>query len=262
MILQQKKILIAAIVMYIFIVSVLYLAHERIVFQPDTLPRSYQFHFDRPFKEFDMPSGINALHFPVSDTAKGIVLYFHGNADNLQRWGQYTVDFTQHQYEVLAIDYPGYGKSEGKAGEQAFYRSAEQAFYWARDRFPAGQIIIYGRSLGSGPAAWLASQYHVRQLILETPFPSIPQLFRMRGSPVLVPFDPRPKFPVADYLQEVAYPISIFQGTDDWVVPYRVARRLRTVLKPGDHFFTIEGGGHKNLRSFPEYHEKLADVLR
>ncbi|WP_170110515.1 alpha/beta hydrolase [Flavilitoribacter nigricans] len=227
----------------------------------------YSFEFKHPFVELSLDDkgadrSLNALFFPVSEQAKGIVLYFHGNADNLQRWGTYTVDFTQNQYEVLAVEYPGYGKNPGTPTEAELYKSAQLAYERARELYPADQIIIYGRSLGSGPASWLAAQHQARQLILETPFPSIPKLFRMRASVVLVPFEPNPKFPVARHLQSVSYPISIIQGTNDWVVPYRVASELRKYLKPDDQFITIEGGGHRNLRSFPEYEKILADLLQ
>lgn len=248
-------------------VLLLYGGHERIVFQPKKLAEDYQFEFNRPFVEVDLRSDtigpkLHALHFPVPDTANGIVLYFHGNADNLQRWGQYTEDFTRHGYEVLAIDYPGYGKSGGTASEAALYESAARSFAWASVRFTPEQIIIYGRSLGSGPAAWLASRQDVQQLILETPFPSIPTLFRMRASRALVPFMPRVQFPVADYIRLLPYPVSIFQGTHDWVVPYRVASQLKPLLKSGDRWIVIEGGSHKNLRQYPYYQEQLAALLR
>lgn len=253
-------------VSYFLIVAILYIIQDRIVFQPTTLGKDYVFQFDQPFYELpidDEQAAISSLYFPAaSDTMKGLVLYFHGNADNLQRWGEYAIDFTQHDYGVLAIDYPGYGKSEGVPDEQALYRSAELALEWAQQFSPLEHIIIYGRSLGSGPASWLAARHEVKQLILETPFTSIPELFWKRGSKILVPFTPRTELPVAKHIQSVAYPISILQGTNDWVVPYDVAIRLQAFLKPTDHFFTIDGGGHKNLRTFPEYHEILADLLR
>jgi hypothetical protein len=262
-----RKTLITGIVIYISVLGLLYLLHPRIVFQPDKLPPDYTFDFDQKFTELFLPdhqsgSQLHAIHFTVPDTTRGLVLYFHGNADNLQRWGRYMIDFTQHGYEVLAVDYPGYGKSEGKATEENFYRSAELVLDWAKDRFSPEQIIIYGRSLGSGPASWLAARHPARQLILETPFSNITQLLRMQASVALVPFRPQPQFPVDQYIQKVDYPISIFHGTDDGVIPYRVAAQLKPLLKTEDQFITIKGGSHKDLRHFPEYQEQLADLLR
>jgi hypothetical protein len=246
---------------------VLYGVHKHIIFQPSSLGKDYSFIFEHPFSELYLQDKqselqLHALHFPADSVSKGIVLYFHGNADNLQRWGRYTVDFTQRHYDVLAVEYPGYGKNPGTPSEQSLYESARLAFEWAQERYSPDKIIIYGRSLGSGPASWLAARHEVRQLILETPFPSIPNLFRMRASVALVPFEPKVKFPVATHIQSVAYPVSIFQGTNDWVVPYRVAVKLKDQLKPKDQFITIEGGSHKNLRTYTEYQKKLTDVLQ
>lgn len=259
--------MITGIVIYLSVLGLLYVFHPRIVFQPDVLPPDHQFNFDHSFTELFLiheESGerLNALHFAAEDTVKGLVLYFHGNADNLQRWGRYTADITRHGYEVLAIDYPGYGKSDGKATEEGLYRSAELALNWAQERFPADRIIIYGRSLGSGPASWLAARHPARQLILETPFSNMAQLFRKQASVALVPFQPHPKFPVDQYIQQVDYPISIFHGTNDGVIPYRVATQLKPLLKPDDQFITIKDGSHNDLRHFPEYQELLADLLK
>ena len=267
MTIRPKKTMIGLLCAYCLIIMVLYGFHEHIVFQPSSLKKDYSFDFSHAFSELYLPeeasdSAIHTLLFPAQGTSRGIVLYFHGNADNLQRWGQYTVDFTRHNYDVLAVEYPGYGKSTGTPTEASFYRSARIAFDWASGRYSPDRIIIYGRSLGSGPASWLAARQQVQQLILETPFPSIPQLFRMRASVAIVPFQPRVNFPVAEYVRSVDYPIHVFQGTNDWVVPYRVATQLRAHLKPDDQFITIQGGSHKNLRTFPEYQQQLADLLQ
>lgn len=262
-----KKILIPLLIGYGLTVLISYSLHHRIMFQPTPLAEDYQFDFEHPFSEKYLQDdslgiSLHALHFTVPDTAKGIVLYFHGNADNLQRWGRYTVDLTQRNYEVLAIDYPGYGKSEGEPSEAAIYRSADLAYAWARERYAPEQIVIYGRSMGGAPASWLAGRQPAQQLILETPFPSVPKLFRTQASVVLVPFEPRIKFPVIHYLESVPCPVTIFHGTDDWVVPYRAAAQLKSVLKPADRFITIEGGGHKDLRSFSAYQQSLTDLLQ
>lgn len=259
--------MIALLSIYCLVIIVLYGFHEHIVFQPSSLEKNYSFEFDHSFSELylqrEQPKQpLHTLFFPAEGKAKGLVLYFHGNADNLQRWGRYTIDFTHRQYDVLAVEYPGYGKSPGKPTEQALYESARLAFSWAEKRYSPDQIIIYGRSLGSGPASWLAARQEVRQLILETPFPSIPQLFRMRASVALVPFQPRLEFPVAEYVQSIQYPISVFHGTADWVVPYRVAVQLKDHLKSEDQFITIQGGSHKNLRTYPEYQEQLGNLLQ
>jgi uncharacterized protein len=70
------------------------------------------------------------------------------------------------------------------------------------------------------------------------------------------------KIPTNEYLQQVNYPVSIFHGTDDGVIPYRCAAKLKTVLKPADEFITIEDGTHHNLATFDLYKSKLDSLLK
>ena len=54
---------------------------------------------------------INALYFKTDSTKrKGLIVYFHGNADDLRRWGKHAVDFTKNDYDILMIDYRQFGK--------------------------------------------------------------------------------------------------------------------------------------------------------
>jgi hypothetical protein len=70
------------------------------------------------------------------------------------------------------------------------------------------------------------------------------------------------KLPTYQYLQNVIAPVTILHGTDDHIIPYRNANRLRPLLKPNDQFITIEGGGHNDLSTFPLFQQKLDSLLR
>ena len=122
-------------------------------------------------------------------------------------------------------------------------------------------IIIFGKSFGTGIAAYVASEKKCQQLILETPYYSIPALF---GS--YAPIYPTTrmsiyKIPTYQYIQQVKVPVTIFHGTDDGVIPYSNAARLKAVLKPTDEFITIEKGTHHNLNDFPLFRQKLDSLL-
>lgn len=239
---------------------------ERIIFQPTRLADDYIYRFDQPFEELfltDLALGVrvNALFFPAEwGSGRRLVLYFHGNAGNLQRWGKYAADFTQHGFDFLAIDYPGYGKSPGQPSEEGCYQSARIAYNWALERYASDRIVIYGRSLGSAMASWLAARQPARQLILETPFPSMTKLIAYKVPRFIANLGAPVHFPVEHFLQKVPYPKSVFQGTHDWVVPYKAALELKPWVGD-DRFFVIEGGGHKNLNQFDYYHEKLVEIL-
>jgi pimeloyl-ACP methyl ester carboxylesterase len=188
-------------------------------------------------------------------------LYFHGNKNNITRYAPYAGDFTRHGYEVWMMDYPGFGKSTGVFNEQKLYEYALVLYKLARSRWKPSQIILYGKSLGTGIAAQLADVRDCRRLILESPYYSLESVARH-----YLPVYPwghllHYHFPTWSHLPAVTAPVTIFQGTADWQTPYRNASRLKPLLKPGDEFVTIEGGGHNNLHEFPLFKEKLDSVL-
>ena len=204
---------------------------------------------------------INAIHFKT-ENPKGVILYFHGNAGNLSRWGEITEFFVEKNYDVFVMDYRTYGKSTGKLSEQALYKDAQMCYDYILERYKKTEIIIYGRSLGTGMATYLASNNNPKKLILETPFYSLADVAKGRFSlfptKKLLKYD----FPSYKYVQDVICPISIFHGTDDGVIPYASGIKLFNSMEQKDKvFFTIENGEHNNLVEFEAYHSQLQKIL-
>src|SRR5262249_18066376 len=127
-------------------------------------------------------------------------------------------------------------------------------------RVPVEQIIIYGRSLGTGIAAQLASVRDCKQLILETPYYSMDALAKKYF--FMYPVMPMTKYalPTYQYFEYIKAPITMFHGTRDRVIPYRHATRLQKT-RPGTELITIQKGRHNNLAEFPLFREKLDSLL-
>jgi fermentation-respiration switch protein FrsA (DUF1100 family) len=244
----------------------LYYLQEKFLFHPKELPADYVFNFSTPFEEVNLPlngsTNINMVKFFSTDTAtKGVVLYFHGNKTNITRYAKFANTFTKNGYEVWMPDYPGYGKSTGKRTEPILYEIGEQLYKMANAKFKEQQIIVYGKSLGTAIAAYVTANHKPQQLILETPYYSIPSLFSS-----WLPMYPHQrsstyKLPTGEYVKEVKTKVTIFHGTNDWVVPYRNSKKLKNVLKPSDEFITIEGGNHQNLYTYDLYQKKMDSLL-
>jgi pimeloyl-ACP methyl ester carboxylesterase len=242
-----------------------YLLQDKIIFQPDRLPMDHSFTFSQPYREYFIPTtdgeSLNALLFNTSQPSRGLLLYFHGNADNLQRWGDYAVDFNRLGYDVIMVDYRGFGKSTGKPTEKNLYADAITLLQWAQTNVPHSRLIIYGRSLGSAVASHLATKVTPALLILETPFDEMKGVIYPLFRPFLYIIPERHKFSNKENLLRVKSRKVIIHGTDDWVVPLSSAMMLKPLLGTHDQFVMIEGGGHKNLRDFELYHNTLKEVL-
>lgn len=243
----------------------LYYLQKKLMLHPKRLPPDYKFQFNFPFKEINIPfnkkDNINLVQFFPEQISKGVVLYFHGNRDNINRYAKYAANFTKHGYEVWMNDYPEYGKSTGAFTEANVYRQAAEIYKLANAKFESNKIIVYGKSLGSGIASWLASVRACMQVILETPYYNMADLLGRYAPIYPATFMSHFKFPSGEYLKEAKAPVIIFHGSKDGVIPHRHALKLKAALKEGDEFVTIENAAHNNLNNFSLFHEKLDAIL-
>ncbi|HEX4958603.1 MAG TPA: alpha/beta fold hydrolase, partial [Lacibacter sp.] len=149
----MSPILIYIIVGYLLIMGVAYLIQEKLIFKPEKLKDDFEFKYDAPFKEvsFEPEAGvkISGIHFHVKKP-HGLIIYFHGNTRSIKGWGKYARDFYRFGYDVLLVDYRGFGKSTGKRSEKAMLNDMQYVYNEMLVKFPEDHILIYGRSMGSG----------------------------------------------------------------------------------------------------------------
>ena len=269
MFLKKRKILLilaSLIGIYLFSSIGFYLIQEKFIFQPVKLKNDYRYNFEIPFQEYTIQTRdgekLNAVVFPPTESSKGLILYFHGNADNLQRWGNYAIDFTKLGYTILMVDYRSYGKSTGIPSERDLYLDATTVLEWAQKNISYQKLIYYGRSLGSAVASQLATRTTPDLLILETPFNELKDVVYQPVKFLLSLLPTKYSFNNHQYLPKVKCRKIIFHGSDDWVVPLASAEKLKPLLSGNDQFYIITGAGHRNLRDFPEFHRALAEVLK
>jgi len=254
------------ILIYCSVGIAIYYLQDYFLFHPEKLDRSYQFKFNQPFEEVNIPMNredtINMIKFfPKEKPYRGVVIYFHGNMKNVERFAPFTEVFTKKGYEVWMPDYPGYGKSTGKLTEEKLYQQALQVQKLAMVSYHSDSIILYGKSLGSGIAAYAAAGTTNKMLILETPYSSIPDIFGCYAFMYPVKRMINYKIPTVDYLQEVHIPVTILAGTSDWVIPHRCASKLKQSLKTGDRFISITGANHNDLNRSTKYYQVMDSLL-
>ena len=257
------RLLLVLLAVYGTAFMLLYTFQESLIFQADTLEQDYRFQFETPFEEKSIRTkdgaNIHGLHFKVAEP-HGLILYFHGNAGDLSRWGEIVSPFVELGYEMLVVDYRGYGKSTGKRTESLLYEDALQWYDLSLQLSDADSITVYGRSLGCTFANYVASKRQPHQLILETPFYSLESLVKKTYAIFPVSNLLKFKFPSYQFIQQVSCPITIIQGTEDAIVPIENSRRLIDA-NPLIDFVSIPEGEHNNLANFEAYWELINELL-
>ena len=246
--------------------TALYFIQEKILFQPTVLEQDFVYKFSSPFEEVFLKTEddaiLNAIHFKT-ENSKGVILYFHGNAGDLSRWGLIAEYFVKQQYDVFIMDYRTYGKSTGTLSEKVLYEDAQLCYDHLLKNYKASDITLYGRSLGTGIAANVASKNNSKQLILETPYYSMVDVAEYRFPIFPVKYLLKYKFPTFKFIKNVQCRIAIFHGTDDGVVPFESGKKLYDELtEKKAEFIQIDGGNHNNLIDFEEYRKRIESLLK
>ena len=248
-----------------FVSIVIYIFQERFLFHPEKLPKDFIFQYENQnVKEYslEIKKGvvINGLHFKAKDS-KGVVYYLKGNSKSIKGWGKFAVDFTIHGYDVIMIDYRGFGKSTGKMSQQSMKDDALLVYDKLKEIINEDKIIVYGRSLGTGLATKVASVNNPKMLILACPYFSMSKNVKR-----YLPFIPlglvmRYQMPTYKWIKYVDCPIKIIHGTNDKVIKFKSSLKLSKMKPDLTRLYPIIDGGHKNLHNFESYHSALDEIL-
>lgn len=264
----MKKAILAIILfvigLYLIICLILYAKQENVIFYPQKLAKDFKFQFEQPFEEIDISSTdgaeLNGLLFKAGDP-KGVILYLHGNGGALDTWGDVATIYTSLNYDVFILDYPGYGKSEGEiSSQEQLFQDIQIVYDKLKERYTEDKIIILGYSIGTGPAAHLASDNNPKLLILQAPYYSLVDM--MKQSFTWVPtFILKYKFETNAYLKKVKVPVVIFHGNQDEVIYYGSSLKLKEEFKKGDTLITLEGQGHNGITDNSVYKSEMKRIL-
>ncbi len=208
------------------------------------------------------PAGsVSALFLAPTSQAPGpapLFIFAHGNGELADDWiGAFAVP-RAWGWAALLLEYPGYGTQPGRPSERSINAVVMAAYDWARGdrRVDGSRIVAYGRSVGGGPAARLASTRPLAGLVLESSIASVPRLARRY---LLPPFLVRDRFDGLAALRAYRGPLLVLHGRFDDVVPIGEGRALAAAV-PGATFVEM-ACGHNDcqppwpiVRSFLEQH--------
>lgn len=258
---------------FTFIISITYFAviivgcslQTKLIFYPDKLSKDFKFELKKNqevvfFKTKD-GENVNALFYPGNK--HDVILYFHGNAGDLSSWQFIAEDFNTIGYNFFIIDYRGYGKSSGTITEKGLYEDAEAAYQFLINEkgFPPNNIIIYGRSIGSGIAVELASRHETKGLILEAPYISLKKLVNQKVPFLFPSLFLNYHFDNIGKINSIKSPILFLHGTKDALIPLSHTNKLYEDFTGKKKKIVIQGGTHNDLNGFSEYHEALLSTV-
>ena len=237
----MRAVLVTAVLVYVAFAAFAWLMSDRMIFQPPS--PSYRAG-QLPIVMVPTDGGsIATLHLP-NPRAAVTVLYAHGNAEDLGQLAPYLEELRRTGFAVLAFDYRGYGMSTGSppsakgatSDMEAVYRHAVKTL-----AIPPSRIVLFGRSVGSGPATDLASRVPIGGLVLESAFVSA---FRVLTRVSLLPFD---RFHNLRHIRRVRAPVLVIHGTADEVIPVSHGRLLYEAAGQPRQALWIDGAHHNDV---------------
>jgi fermentation-respiration switch protein FrsA (DUF1100 family) len=195
---------------------------------------------------------ISAVYLP-NPSARFTLLVSHGNAEDLGDDRDWLQELRKTGFSVFAYDYEGYGTSEGKPSEQAAYQDEAAAYDYLAVNLgtPPDRIVIFGRSVGTGPATYIAARRPAAALILQSPFVSA---FRVLTRVPLLPFD---KFPNGKNIRHVHCPVLIMHSQGDTIIGFWHGQKLFDLANEPKQFFWAKNADHNEMDMAEGYWEAL-----
>lgn len=249
--------------LYLGLVALLYFRQESMLFFPvRTDPR-----LAREWRErrVEIPAGPISIEGWWAENPPGAgratVLYFGGNAEDVL--GTAEAAPLLHARRLLVTSYRGYGGTPGTPGQEALYADALAVYDYAVRHAGAapGEIVLAGRSLGSGVATYLAAHRPVGGVVLITPFDRLASVAARHYPYFPVRALMRNPFPTDDFARRVTAPALLLAGTRDDVIPAEHAERLARAWAGPKEIHLLEGAGHNDIQEHPEYYARINRFL-
>ena len=255
-----RRLSIFLLLAYLLACAAIYADQDELVF----LPRPLHAENAAGLKDLQLrvPRPGALLHgWQINPGKQRLLLYYGGNAEEVSHLAR---EFAQlGDYSTLLLNYRGYGLSSGAPGEQALFGDA----LWVYDQlhhilgYRPRQVILVGRSLGSGVAMHVASQRNVDGVALVTPFDSLRAVAAVHYPWLPVSLLLRHPFDSLDAAPGVTAPVQFLLAESDSVVPPDHSERLAAALPARPRVDTLRGTAHDTVMTGPAFWSALRGFL-
>lgn len=240
------------LISFIFLVKIM---EDQFIYYPEPYPvgnwqpESVSLKVEDCFIQTDDNLKIHGWYVAGENGSNKTILWFHGNAGNISHRIDNMKRLAELGFNVLIIDYRGYGRSEGKPSEKGLYQDAVAAYRFLAEKRNVSykNLILFGRSLGGAIAVDLAVHKQCAGVILESSFTSVKAMAKQ-----LFPFLPvtgilKTKFDSIHKIEKISCPILLIHGTNDELVPYHHGLELFEKAREPKYFYKVEAAGHNDL---------------
>ena len=250
---------------YYFIICILlYFIQGKLIFFPQPLSAAQYESYKELEVSFQREDDISLHGWFLKgqgEGAKKLIIYFGGNAEEVS--GSFAEFRDNLDSSLLVINYRGFGKSKGSPSQEALF--ADGLFIYdeikKKHGFSEENIILFGRSLGSGVATFVASKRKVGKVILVTPFDSVLNIARKKYFIFPVKLLLNHPFPSVVFAANIAYPLLEIVATEDEVIPNAHSKSLFEAWKGEKKYIEIEGANHQNVSNFRNYWTEIRDFI-
>ena len=198
-------------------------------------------------EDIAVPSGDGVVNgwYQAPRAGMPLVVYYKGNSGSFTKEHERYEQFVADGYGFVAFDYRGFPASPGVISQQGILDDATTMFDWAAAKgFP---LVIWGRSLGSGPSTYVASVRDAEALLLETPFLSAVTVAWERYPFLPVGLVMQDQFPVNEWIVDVSEPVLVAHGTGDVTIGVSNGERVHALAPNKDELWIEPGAGHSDL---------------
>jgi uncharacterized protein len=256
----------SALAAYTALLGGLYLFQRHLLYFPDRTRPALGELAPLGFREVTVTTadGLSLLswYLPPRE-GRPVIAYFHGNGGHIGYRAGRLPRFVREAYGVLILEYRGYGGNPGTPTEAGLYADGAAALdFLQRDGIRPSRLALYGESLGSGVAVYLAAQREIGALILEAPFTSVAEVAQYHYSFVPAALLLQDRFDSMSRIGNVKAPILILHGDRDRVVPVRFGRALFDAAPEPKQFWFSPQAGHEDLARFGALDAAVAFVER
>lgn len=183
-----------------------------------------------------------------------VLIYFHGNAEDLGTSYELLCHLSSAlRMHVIGMEYPGYGVYKGQCSELRLLQDTEDLYDYLTTtmQISGSNLILFGRSIGTGPATWLASHKQVGCLLLMSGYTSIRQVAKNIVGKLLMYFI-KDRFRNIDWIKQITIPTFIVHGQSDTLISYEQSVELHKNCKSPNTLLLPENMNHNEFDFFDD----------